>query len=63
MTYVKYVSMKENKNLLKLNVDTKYVQDVLNNLKNKKNINYVHFVDSMIGMKFNIQILIINENS
>ena len=25
MTYVKYVSMKENKNLLKLNVDIKYV--------------------------------------
>ena len=51
MIYVKYVSMKENNNLLKLNVDIKYVQSVLNNLKNKNNINYVHFVDKKIGMK------------
>ena len=63
MIYVKYVLVKENKNLLNQSVDTKYVHSVLNNLNNKNNINYVHFVDSMIGMKFNIQILIVNENS
>ena len=63
MIYVKYVSMKENKNLLKLNVAIKYAQNALNNLNNKNNINYVHFVDNMIGMKFNVQILIVNESS
>ena len=51
MMCVKYVLMKENKNLLNQSVDIKYAQSVLNNLKNKNNINYVHYVDSMIGMK------------
>ena len=63
MIHVKYVSMKENKNLLKLNVDIKYVQNALNNFKNKNNINYARFVDNIIGIKliktdiFNINIL------
>ena len=51
MTYVKYVLVKENNNLLNLNVDIKFAQSVLNNFKNKNNINYVHFVDNKIGMK------------
>ena len=51
MIYVKYVLMRENKNLLNLNVDIKFAQSVLNNFKNKNNINYVHFVDNKIGMK------------
>ena len=51
MTYVKYVLVKENNNLLDLNVDIKFAQSVLNNFKNKNNINYVHFVDNKIGMK------------
>ena len=63
MTYVKYVLVKENNNLLDLNVDIKFAQSVLNNFKNKNNINYVHFVDKKIGMKFNVQILIVYENS
>lgn len=63
MTYVKYALMKEIKNLLKLFVDIEYVQNVLNNLKNKNNINYAHFADNIIGIKliktdiFNISIL------
>ena len=51
MIHVKYVLMKENKNLLKLNVIIKYVQIAFNNLKNKMIMNHVHFVDNMIGMK------------
>lgn len=51
MMYVKYVSMKENKNLLKLSVVIKYVWNVLNNFKNNKNMNYAHYVDNIIGMK------------
>ena len=51
MIYVRYALMKENNNLLNLNVDIKYAQNVLNNLKNKNNINYVQFVDRKIGMK------------
>ena len=51
MTYVKYVLVKENNNLLDLNVDIEFAQSVLNNFKNKNNINYVHFVDNKIGMK------------
>ena len=51
MTYVKYVLMKENKNLLKLNVVIKYVYNVLNNLSNNIDINYVHYVDKIIGIK------------
>ena len=57
MTYVKYVLVKENNNLLNLNVAIKYVQSVLNNLKNKNNMIYVHFVDSMIGMKKQYKII------
>ena len=38
MMCVKYVLMKENKNLLNQSVDIKYAQSVLNNLKNKNNI-------------------------
>ena len=49
--HAKYVLMKENKNLLYLNADTKYVQNVLNNLKDKKNMNHVLYVDKIIGMK------------
>ena len=49
--YAKYVLMKENKNLLNLSVAIKFAQSVLNNFKNKNNINYVHFVDKKIGMK------------
>ena len=51
MTYVKYVLMKENKNLLRLNVDIKYVQIALKDFKNNRNIVYVHYVDNIIGMK------------
>ena len=51
MTYVKYVLMKENKNLLRLNVDIKYVYNVLKDFKNNRNIIYVHYVDKIIGMK------------
>ena len=51
LIHVKYVLMKENKNLLNQCADIKYVQSVLNNLKNKNNINYVHFVDNIIGIK------------
>ena len=51
MIYVKYVLMKENKNLLKLSVAIKYVWNVLKNYKDNKNINYVHHVDNIIGMK------------
>ena len=43
--------MKENKNLLKLNVIIKYVQIAFNNLENNMIMNHVHFVDNMIGMK------------
>ena len=49
MTYAKYVLLKENKNLLKLNVIIEYAQNVSKNFKN--NIKYVHFVDRKIGMK------------
>lgn len=51
MIYVKYVLMRENKNLLNLNVVIKYVQNAFNNLKNKNNINCVHFVDRKIGIR------------
>ena len=51
MIHVKYVLVKENKNLLNQNVTIKYVCNVLRNLKNNKNINNVQFVDNMIGMK------------
>ena len=43
--------MKENKNLLKLSVVIKYVQSVLNNLKNNMIMNHVLYVDKIIGMK------------
>ena len=52
MIHVKYVSMKVNKNLLKQNVDIKYVLIALHNwiiiiiLKN------VHYVEKRIGFNF-----------
>ena len=49
--HAKYVLMKENKNLLKLSVVIKYVQSVLNNLKNNMIMNHVLYVDKIIGMK------------
>ena len=49
--HAKYVSMKENKNLLNQIVIIKFVQTALKNFKNKKSINYVHYVDNMTGIK------------
>lgn len=51
MTHVRYVLLKENKNLSNLYVDIKYVQNALKNFKNKINIKYVQFADNTFGMK------------
>ena len=49
MIHAKYVSMKESKNLLNLNVDTIYVKIVFLNYLQIINIKLVQFVEVIIG--------------